>query len=74
MFSQEIEVKLLRETRKGDILGELFYWSDKKLQVGGAEIIAVETLDFEGTVYDIKGDSQLIFGRYLLGHMSDESW
>jgi len=60
------------ELRVGDILGELFH--SGKLLTGGVQIENIETFDFEGDVFDVKGESKFIFGRYLIGHLTKEPW
>jgi len=63
------------ELTKNDALAELYY--DNALQrfaVSPVPIEFIEKYTFEGTVYDLRGDSTWIFGRHLLGHMYKVPW
>lgn len=58
------------ELQVGDLLGELFY-SDG-LHIGRLPIEAIETEEFNGNVWELKGTSTYLFGRYMLGHMTKD--
>jgi len=56
-----------RELQIGDILAE-FFFDANRLQAGAVQVEDIERFVYEGTVYDIQGESDFIFGKYLLGY------
>jgi len=59
------------ELQAGDVLGELYYDAGlRRLATGGVSVDFIEEYEFEGDVFDIKGESRFIYGRHLIGHRS----